>query len=380
MTGILLKGYRGVARETRLVFGAMTGTSLDGIDVAAVSWALGEKPRLVAHGSGGLGACTDLLGALARGEAMTAEDVCAARAGLAAVHVVEFGRLRERVGRPDLVAVHGQTVFHRPPRSWQLMDPWRVAVGMDAPVVSDLRGADLAFGGEGAPITPLSDLVWFGDEREPRVVLNLGGFANATVLPAGGDAGAVNGYDICACNQVLNAVATRTLGAAFDESGGAAMRGSVEAAAAAELVSVLRGQSSAQRSLGSGDEALAWVERNCAMDGADLAATAVEAIAEVISERLNAEDAVRVVCAGGGVRNKALMAALDRLCGAAVSVSDEFGMPIEAREAAAIATLGAMAADGRSITLEGVTGRGECGLVDGLWCFPRRSVRDGGLW
>jgi len=369
-----------VARETRLVFGAMTGTSLDGIDVAAVSLEAGAKPRLVAHGSGGLGVCAELLGALARGEAMTADDVCAARAGLAAVHVVEFGRLRERVGRPDLVAVHGQTVFHRPPRSWQLMDPWPVARAMDAPVVSDLRGADLACGGEGAPITPLSDLVWFGDDWERRVVLNLGGFANATVLPAGSDAGAIKGYDICACNQVLNAVARRVLGAEFDDSGAAALRGKVIGTAAAELVSVLRGQSSAKRSLGSGDEALAWVERNCSMDGVDLAATAVEAIAGVISERLNAEDAVQVVCAGGGVRNGALMAALDRLCGAAVSVSDEFGMPIEAREAAAIATLGAMAADGRSITLAGVTERGDYGLVDGLWCFPKRSVRDGGLW
>lgn len=369
-----------MAKETRLVFGAMTGTSLDGIDVAAVSWGIGEKPRLVAHGSGELGACAELLGALARGEAMTAADVCAARTGLAAVHVERFEELRARVGQPDLVAVHGQTVFHRPPRSWQLMDPWAVAVAMDAPVVSDLRGADLACRGEGAPITPRSDLVWFGDERESWVVLNLGGFANATVLPAGDDASAVRGYDICACNQVLNAAAERTLGTAFDEGGAAALRGSIDDAAYAELVSVLRGQSSERRSLGSGDEALAWVEQHFAMDGADLAATAVEAIAVVISERLNAEDAARVVCAGGGVRNRAVMSALKRLCGAVVSVSDEFGMPIEAREAAAIATLGAMAADGRTISLDGVTGRGDCGLVDGLWCFPKRSVRDGGLW
>ncbi|MFU8829881.1 MAG: anhydro-N-acetylmuramic acid kinase, partial [Phycisphaerales bacterium] len=112
----------------------------------------------------------------------------------------------------------------------------------------------------------------------------------------------------------------------------------------------------------------------------DLAATAATAIAQVIAERVNAEDAARVVCAGGGVRNAALMGALRRMCSAEVCVSDEQGMPIEAREAAAIATLGAMAADGRAITLEGVTGRGACAMVDGRWCFPKRSVRDGGLW
>jgi 1,6-anhydro-N-acetylmuramate kinase len=368
--------------RTRLVFGAMTGTSLDGVDVAAIEWTGGERPsvRLVGHGSGPLGVCSDHLGSLARGEALTGEQICIAAAGLSAAHVERFEDLRSRVGDPDLVAVHGQPVFHRPPLSWQLVEPWAIARAMDAPVVSDLRGADLACSGEGAPITPLSDLVWFGDEHEARVVLNLGGFANATVLPAGGRAEAVRGYDLCACNQVLNAVARRGLGAEFDEGGAAALRGKVIGTAAGELVSALRGQSSAGRSLGSGDEAGAWVERHGGMDGADLAATAVEAIAQVIAERVNAEDAARVVCAGGGVRNAALMGALRRMCGAAVGVSDEMGMPIETREAAAIATLGAMAADGRAITLEGVTGRGACGLVDGRWCFPKRSVCDGGLW
>lgn len=369
-----------MAPGTRLVFGAMTGTSLDGIDVAAVEWSVGERPRLLAHGSGGLGACAEPLGALARGEALTAAEVCAAAAGLSAVHVERFVELRDRVGRPDLVAVHGQTVFHRPPHSWQLIEPWAIARAMEAPVVSDLRSADLACGGEGAPITPASDLVWFGNEAEARVVLNLGGFANATVLPAGGRGEEVRGYDLCACNQVLNAVARAALGASFDEGGGAAMRGRLNDDAGGELVSMLRAQSSSRRSLGSGDEAAEWVGRWSELDGADLAATAVGAIAEVIAERINAEDAARVVCAGGGVRNAAMMGALTRMCSAGVCASDAFGMPIEAREAAAVATLGAMAADGRSITLKSVTGRGSCGMVDGLWCFPKRSVANGGLW
>lgn len=321
-----------------------------------------------------------MLGALAGGEALSAEQICIAAAGLTAVHVERFEALRERFGRPDLVAVHGQTVFHRPPLSWQLIEPWAIAEAMDAVVVSDLRGADLACGGEGAPITPLSDMVWFGDDAESRVVLNLGGFANATVLPAGGLEVEVRGFDVCACNQVLNAVARVALGTAYDEGGNAAIRGRADAVAGGELVSMLRAQSSAGRSLGSGDESGAWAERHARMDGADLAATAVEAIAEVVSERVNAEDAARVVCAGGGVRNRAIMRRLERMCSAAVCASDEFGMPIEAREAAAIATLGAMAADGRSITLGGVTGRGACGLIDGRWCFPRRSAREGGLW
>src|SRR5690606_25573381 len=83
-----------------------------------------------------------------------------------------------------LICVHGQTVFHQPPYSWQLINPALLAQRFGCPVVYDLRQADLAAGGQGAPITPIADWVLFRNPHACRAIVNLGGFCNITVLPA----------------------------------------------------------------------------------------------------------------------------------------------------------------------------------------------------
>ncbi|MFI4853741.1 MAG: anhydro-N-acetylmuramic acid kinase, partial [Phycisphaerales bacterium JB065] len=178
---------------TRVVFGAMTGTSMDGLDVAAIQWASDRPPRLLGLESDGLGEAGAILSRLAMGQACTASEISRAAQAFAESHIQCMQRLAERVGPPDLIAVHGQTVLHQPPASWQLLNPWPIARAFNVPIVSDLRGLDLACEGQGAPITPLSDSIWFGDPQETRVVLNLGGFANATLLPAGADTDQVRG-------------------------------------------------------------------------------------------------------------------------------------------------------------------------------------------
>ncbi len=147
----------------RLVVGCMTGTSCDGIDAALVRLSgegLAMKATVVRH----LGRPLESLGAMIRGiasgDAVTAE--CIAEVGwwfgLAHTTVIE-----ELIGDQsvDLIAVHGQTLFHAPPLSWQWINPHPIARRFNAPVVFDLRGADLAAGGQGAPITPLADWILF---------------------------------------------------------------------------------------------------------------------------------------------------------------------------------------------------------------------------
>ncbi|MHC4948107.1 MAG: anhydro-N-acetylmuramic acid kinase [Planctomycetota bacterium] len=364
----------------RLIAGAMTGTSIDGIDVALVRLrgrGLATTARLVRHRSAGLGALAGRLRAAAEQTPLSAGAFAALARDLGDAHAEAIADLLEPGETPDLVAVHGQTVYHRPPRSWQMIDPAPIATRLGCPVAFDLRGGDLAAGGEGAPITPLADWVLFRDPRRRRAVVNLGGFCNVTVLPAddGGDGSgvdAIRGFDWCPCNHVLDAVARVALDAPYDAGGAAARRGRVDDEAAADLAALLGAGAAGRagtRSLGTGDEAAAWVDAHATgLAGADLAATAVAAVAGRIGAALSSAGTDETIVAGGGARNDALVDAITRSAQQRVRRSDELGVPVAAREAAAMAVLGGLAADGVPITLPAVTGRDPAADPAVSWC------------
>lgn len=343
---------------SRSVLGFMSGTSLDGLDGALVrieGEGLGIRASFVRGGSVGLGACAEALRRLAGGEAVTAREIVQSVHDFSILHAELARRLLEG-GRADLIVAHGQTVLHDPPLSWQAIDPAVIACATGSPVLSDLRGADLASGGQGAPITPLADFVFFAGES-PLAVVNLGGFANATLLgPRASGIESVKGFDICACNHVLDGVARAALARPFDEGGAEAIKGVPDPEASAELSRVLIAQAEAGRSLGTGDEASEWIERRQgSLSPSDLCATATTAVGGVIASRL--AGASRVLLAGGGVRNRALFEAIGRsLPGATVETTDSAGLPATYREAASMAVLGALSVDGMPITLANVTG------------------------
>jgi 1,6-anhydro-N-acetylmuramate kinase len=371
--------------RSRLAVGTMTGTSLDGLDVALVAIGgegLSMRATLVAHRSFPLGLAARLRDACEGKPAPAGELAGLAREfGLAHVEAI-----RTTVGdrRPDLVAVHGQTVFHRPPVSWQLVNPFPIADAFGCPVASDLRGADLAAGGQGAPITPLADWVLFRGPG-PRAVVNLGGFCNLTVLPPAGDAkglAAIAGFDACACNQVLDAAARAALGRPFDADGAVAAGGSADAGATARLRATLDRQRSEGRSLGTGDEAAAWVTEHAPrLAAADLLASAVAAVGGSIGAAIAASLAKaghpsegEILLAGGGARNRTLAMAIATTAGLPCRTTGDLGVPIEAREAMEMAILGMLAHDGVPTTLPQVTGRRETATADALWCLPRGSI------
>ncbi|MEO0483667.1 MAG: anhydro-N-acetylmuramic acid kinase [Planctomycetota bacterium] len=361
---------------SRVVIGCMTGTSLDGLDAAAVRVGLaaeGDAGRVRAEFLEGfsapLGEAAPALRALASGERLSAQAIAETALAFGRLHARVAGELASRQGA-DLIAVHGQTVYHGPPASWQLMNPWPIAEALRAPVVTDLRGADLAAGGEGAPITPMADWVMLRSATETRCVVNLGGFCNITVLPAGGGPGSVSARDVCACNQVLDAVARAGLGATFDRDGAAAMAGSADAGFVEWFGEALGRQASAGRSLGTGDELDAMAREMAASASAEcVAASACVAIAGVIAAAVPA-DADRVLVAGGGVHNARLMAELTAASGAAVASTDTAGLPAAYREAAAMAVLGSLARDCAAITLQPVTRHGHRPVRAGLWIEP----------
>lgn len=368
--------------SSRLVVGCMSGTSLDGLDAALVEiegHGLGMRARLLNLAGRPLGTLGPVLRKLAEQHPMSAGEIVHAMSEFALLHVAV---IRECCGQrpPDLICAHGQTVFHAPPHSWQMLQPAPIARVFGCPVVFDLRAADLAAGGQGAPITPLADLVLFGEAKRRQAIVNLGGFCNVTLLPAtgGGDARAWNDLrsqiaarDVCACNHVLDLVAREKLGCGFDADGAlAATAASVDREALEDLSSLFGAQGKSGRSLGTGDELQGWLTRHDHVPGAVLALTACSAIAKAIGDAC--EDAEALVLAGGGARHRTLVNLVRERCkeqGQAVTTTAEFGMDVTAREAACFAVLGALCQDGVPITLPQVTGV-KVPPVCGAWVYP----------
>lgn len=389
------------AGGVRRVVGCMTGTSLDGLDVALVEIegsGLAMRPRFVRGLSRPLTGVAEGLRELAEQKPMTAGEVSRLMLEFANLHAGAIEQLLAGE-RCDLVCVHGQTVWHSPPTSWQLMQAAPIARRLGVPVVHDLRQADLAAGGQGAPLTPIADWVWFavrddeqpatGTGRDPSrdqahegatIVVNLGGFCNATILRAGVLASGwpdVRGFDVCPCNQLLDGIARRVMHRAFDEDGAEAMRGAVHERALEDLLGVLIAIARPGRSLGTGDEALEWISRwRAHVEPRDLAATACDGIAERLTDATREASGGLVLLAGGGARNRRLVRAIESCMGGRVRETDQLGLPGAFREAAHFAVLGALSQDGVAITpVRGADGIAMPGPVAGAWVFsPQREA------
>ncbi|MFZ9914189.1 MAG: anhydro-N-acetylmuramic acid kinase [Phycisphaerales bacterium] len=356
----------------RLVAGTMTGTSIDGdLDAALVvieGRGISMRAAVVATRSWPLGALADDLRRVAAQEPMSAGALAQIARRFGESHADALAALCSDAGvEPDLVVLHGQTVFHAPPTTWQLLDPWPVAARLRCRVRYDLRGANVASGGQGAPITPLADFVLLGDDAAASVVINLGGFANATYVPVRGDGvEAIRGFDACACNHLLDRVARDRLGRGFDADGAAASAGHADHAmveSSAAALAAPRDAHRSRRSLGTGDEAARLVERTASLSPSDACRTVTDAVARAIVRVIQSEIGVRAarsarwILAGGSARNAALREAIARESSTEVRTTMEsHGVPVHMREAAEIAVLGALADDGVRYSLAAVTG------------------------
>lgn len=351
----------------RRVVGCMTGTSIDALDAALVEidgHGLAIKARFVRGRSVALGGFAPRLRALAEQKPMSAGDIADLSHDFGFLHADAIRGLLDGE-RCDLVCVHGQTVFHRPPASWQLVQPGPIARALGVPVVYDLRQADLAAGGQGAPITPLADWVLFRQAGVSPTIINLGGFANYTrCAPEPSD---IRGGDICVCNQLLDALARRRLDRPYDDGGEAAASGTVDRAAFKDLAMLLATQSRQGRSLGTGDELGAWIARCDALPVNVALRTACDAVAAAIV--IGAGTDAPLVLGGGGVRNRTLVD-LIRSSAHAVRLTSEFGVPIDHRESACFAVLGALCQDRVPITIPAITLCREPAPLSGAWVYP----------
>lgn len=347
----------------------MSGTSGDGVDAALIQarWTsasamdvrvLAERhvpfePRLR----------DEILRAASR-RAMSAE----AFAGLHAALGDAYAEVVIAIGeRPGVIGLHGQTVAHLPGErvTLQLGDAARVATRTGVTTVSDFRSADVAVGGEGAPLAPFGDQVLFSDGA-PRIVLNLGGIANVTLLPDT-DPDHVTGWDTGPANIVIDAVA-QMAGQNFDEGGAGAKRGRVIAPALERALAhpffVRKPPKSTGREEFGSDVALRLVADVRQGGGSldDALATATALTARSVAASIRAAPKPRggwrdVLVGGGGSRNPALMEALARdLEPIPVRPTDDEAIPATAREAVCFAILALYRIHGLPNTLPRVTG------------------------
>jgi anhydro-N-acetylmuramic acid kinase len=274
----------------------------------------------------------------------------------------------------DAIGMHGQTIRHvpraagAPALTWQLGSAAVVAERTGTMVVSDFRSRDAAAGGEGAPLVPLLDWWLFRSNDESRVLLNLGGMANVTHLPRGGSADEVVGFDTGPGNAVLDALAA--LGAEplpFDPEGSAAARGRASEPLVAEL---LRDPFFAQpppRSTGRerfGPDYASSLRASglaAGLSDDDVMATAVAltaaSVADALKRFLAPSGVDAVYASGGGVRNLALMRALEeRLRPWRVATTESLGVTAAGKEAIAFAFLAHQTLCGLTGNVPGATG------------------------
>jgi anhydro-N-acetylmuramic acid kinase len=346
---------------SRWCIGLMSGTSLDGIDAALLR---GDGEQRIEAGPALTVAYDDAFRTRLRSVLGGRGDVAAVERALTLRHAAAVRRLLDRAGmRAEeiaLIGFHGQTILHAPERgrTWQIGDGALLAAETGIDVVCDFRSADVAAGGQGAPLVPLFHAALAADLERPLAVLNIGGVANVTWIGAGSDAcGAPRllAFDTGPGNAPIDDWVGRHTGAAFDRDGALARAGRVDPAALARLIDHPYFAARPPKSLDRDAFDLSAVAGLGAADGAaTLTAFAAEAVARALRHFPQAPR--RWIVTGGGRRNPALLAALRVRLGSPVETAEAVGWDGDALEAQAFAHLALRSVRGLPLSLPATTG------------------------
>jgi anhydro-N-acetylmuramic acid kinase len=363
-----------------IIVGLMSGTSVDGIDAAVVDVGHAADTltaTLLAYAESPIDEpLRRRIHALFSPEQSRIDEVCEinvllgeafARAALVA--------LRQADVRPDLVASHGQTVWHEVTpghtrSTLQLGEPSVIAERLGVTTVADFRPRDIAAGGQGAPLASWGDALLFGDHKLSRAVQNIGGIGNVTWVPPGGQWEAMLAFDTGPGNALIDHAAWRLTGGMqrFDTNGALAAAGRVDDLLLADLLAdpyfLQQPPKSTGRELFGAQFANPVIDRALAagLSAADVVATLTAFTAHSIADQYRRFLPGRpdeVVVGGGGSRNPVLMQLLSELLDPAqLRFHEDFGLPSLGREAVYFAVMGHEALHGRPNTVPGCTGAG----------------------
>ena len=363
-----------------LYLGLISGTSADGIDAALMRF----EPRLEVVAAKTTpypdALRTKILALATRDAAITLDDYGAldvavgrAFADAALALLRENGVDRNRV---EAIGSHGQTVRHRPfgehPFTLQIGDAAVIAEVTQIPTVADFRRADVAAGGQGAPLLPALHAALFASRNATRVILNLGGIANITLLAPGRD---VIGFDTGPANCLLDAWALRHRGTPRDEGGAWAKSGRVDRALLDALLADPYFAAAPPKSTGREHFNLDWLDAGLTdrFAPADVQATLLALSAMTIADAIlaNARDAREVFACGGGVHNPALMDALrEQLDPASLQTTSALGLDPDYVEAAGFAWLARARLAGAAGNLPAVTGARGPRVLGAIYAAP----------
>ena len=397
-----------------LAVGLMSGTSLDGVDAALVEISGVDEDTTVSLRA----FLTYPMPPATRERIMRACRPGGADARDLASLNMELGHLFSRAvsavcadagvapSQLGFVACHGQTIWHEPdglrlcpddslaaenPNSagyyastLQLGEAAVIAYEHGVRVVSNFRAMDVVAGGQGAPLVPFSEVVLYRSPTCNRVLLNVGGIGNVTVLPRGATARDVFAFDTGPGNMMIDEACRRLFGLPYDESGRIAASGTVDAAALEDLLSCPYFESAPPKSTGRelfGTAAVErFLDRHAALAPEDAVATLTELTATSIAQACDrwvvprlAGGLDELVVGGGGAHNAHLRARLQELLPKVrVCTQEDLGYSSDAKEAIAFAVLGNQTLAGRPSNVPAATGAREQVILGSITLPPRR--------
>ena len=338
--------------------GLMSGTSLDGVDVALIET---DGERVAAFGPSLTVPYADEVRSTLRaafGAEKPSEATRTAEDSVTAAHVAAVRRWSSEHGvalsTVDLVGFHGQTISHRPEKrfTWQIGDGAKLARALGLRVVNDLRSADVAAGGQGAPLVPVYHAALAADLVRPLAVVNVGGVGNVTWIGADG---ALLAFDTGPGNGPIDDWCARRAGQRYDKEGALAAAGKVDRGRLQRFAEHRFFAKVPPKSLDRGDFNDGWAERLSVADGA-ATLTWGTARAIALAARHFPTPVLQWVICGGGARNPTLLRAIAEETEGRVLTAADLGWDGDALEAQAFAFLAVRSLRGLPLTFPGTTG------------------------
>ncbi len=380
----LKKDYKDQRMKSGRYIGVMSGTSLDGIDVvmAAIDQNLVAQQASYSHPIPLL--LKQEILSICQGQQLTLSQFGQIdhRLGQLFAEAILGLMKHEQLSPADITAIgcHGQTVWHEPqgdaPHTLQIGDNNIIAARTGITVVGDFRRRDMALGGQGAPLVPAFHQALLAHPTERRMVLNIGGIANLSLLVPGQP---VRGFDTGPGNMLMDAWIWRQQRKPYDKDAQWASGGCVSLPLLQQMLNDPYFAAPAPKSTGREYFNYGWIERQLqtfpAINPQDVMATLAELTAVTISEQVMLSGGSdRLLVCGGGSRNPLLMTRLTGLLpGTEVSTTDEFGISGDDMEALAFAWLAFRTLSGLSGNLPSVTGASAATVLGAI--YPANPIQ-----